>query len=56
VIYGGWNGEVALIPSMTAKKLRELWKIVWGVWGITLKLGQFPDAENMTIEWVGAIP
>lgn len=37
VIYGGWNGEVALIPSMTAKKLSGNCGKSSGVSGITLK-------------------
>jgi len=34
----------------------ELWKIIYGVWGHIKNSGQFPDAENMTLEWVGTVP
>ncbi|MHB1156545.1 MAG: FAD-dependent oxidoreductase [Phycisphaerales bacterium] len=34
----------------------ELWKIVYGVWDYIKNSGQFPDAANLTLEWVGTIP
>ena len=34
----------------------ELWKVVYGVWDHIKNSGQFPDAENLTLEWVGTIP
>lgn len=34
----------------------ELWKVVYGVWNYIKNSGQFPDAENLTLEWVGHIP
>lgn len=34
----------------------ELWKVVYGVWDYIKNSGQFPDAENLTLEWVGTIP
>ncbi len=34
----------------------ELWKVVYGVWNHIKNSGQFPDAENLTLEWVGTIP
>lgn len=34
----------------------ELWKIVYGVWHHIKNSGQFPEAENLTLEWVGTIP
>jgi len=34
----------------------ELWKVVYGVWNHIKNSGQFPEAENMTLEWVGTIP
>lgn len=34
----------------------ELWKVVYGVWNYIKNSGQFPDAENLTLEWVGTIP
>jgi hypothetical protein len=34
----------------------ELWKVVYGVWDYIKNSGQFPEAENLTLEWVGHIP
>lgn len=34
----------------------ELWKVVYGVWNHIKNSGQFPEAETLTLEWVGAIP
>ena len=34
----------------------ELWKVVYGVWNHIKNSGEFPEAENMTLEWVGTVP
>ncbi len=34
----------------------ELWKVVYAVWNYIKNSGQFPEAENLTLEWVGTIP
>lgn len=34
----------------------ELWKVVYGVWDYIKNSGEFPEAETMTLEWVGHIP
>lgn len=34
----------------------ELWKIVYGVWNHIKNSGEFPEAETLTLEWVGTIP
>jgi hypothetical protein len=34
----------------------ELWKVVYGVWNYIKNSGKFPEAENMSLEWVGTIP
>ncbi|MFD2932256.1 FAD-dependent oxidoreductase [Spirosoma flavum] len=34
----------------------ELWKVVYGVWNYIKNSGQFPEADTMTLEWVGQIP
>ncbi len=34
----------------------ELWKVVYGIWHHVKNSGQFPEAENLTLEWVGTIP
>jgi hypothetical protein len=34
----------------------QLWKVVYGVWDHIKNSGRFPEAENLTLEWVGHIP
>lgn len=34
----------------------ELWRIVYGVWDYIKNSGNFPEAETLTLEWVGHIP
>lgn len=50
-----WGGRLDTVYESETIKW-ELWKIVWGVWDHIKNSGQFPEAENMTIEWVGVIP
>jgi hypothetical protein len=33
----------------------ELWKVIYGVWNYIKNSGKFPEAENMTLEWVGSL-
>ncbi|SKB93399.1 FAD-dependent oxidoreductase [Dyadobacter psychrophilus] len=40
----------------TEKIKWELWKVVYGAWNYIKNSGEFPDSENMTLEWVGTIP
>ncbi|WP_171997910.1 FAD-dependent oxidoreductase [Cronobacter sp. JZ38] len=50
-----WGGRLDTVHQSEEIKW-ELWKIVWGVWDHIKNSGQFPDADNLTIEWVGTIP
>jgi len=34
----------------------ELWKVIYGVWDHFKNSGLFPEAETMTLEWVGTVP
>ncbi len=34
----------------------ELWKVAYGAWDYIKNSGKFPEAENLTLEWVGTIP
>ncbi|TDB58234.1 FAD-dependent oxidoreductase [Arundinibacter roseus] len=34
----------------------ELWRVIYGVWDYIKNSGNFPEAENLTLEWVGTIP
>ena len=40
----------------TEKIKWEIWKVVYGVWNYIKNSGNFPEAKNMTLEWVGAVP
>ncbi|WP_409521741.1 FAD-dependent oxidoreductase, partial [Pantoea sp.] len=50
-----WGGRLDTVHESETIKW-ELWKIVWGVWDYIKNSGEFPDADNLTIEWVGLIP
>jgi len=50
-----WGGRLDTVHESETIKW-ELWKIVWGVWNYIKNSGEFPDADNLTIEWVGVIP
>ncbi len=34
----------------------QLWEVVYGVWNHIKNSGEFPEAETLTLEWVGTIP
>ncbi|MEM1011245.1 MAG: FAD-dependent oxidoreductase, partial [Planctomycetota bacterium] len=34
----------------------ELWRVIYGVWNHIKNSGQFPEAANKTLEWVGTVP
>jgi len=34
----------------------ELWRVAYGVWNYIKNSGEFPDAESLTLEWMGMIP
>lgn len=40
----------------TEKIKWELWKVIYGVWDYIKNSGTFPEASNLTLEWVGTIP
>ncbi|MBS1565321.1 MAG: FAD-dependent oxidoreductase, partial [Bacteroidetes bacterium] len=40
----------------TEKIKWELWRVVYGVWNYIKNSGNFPEAANYTLEWVGSIP
>ena len=50
-----WGGRLDTVHESETIKW-ELWKIVWGVWDYIKNSGEFPDADHLTIEWVGLIP
>ncbi len=50
-----WGGRLDTVHD-TERIKWELWKVVYGVWNYIKNSGQFPDAETLTLEWVGTIP
>jgi hypothetical protein len=34
----------------------ELWSVVYGIWNYIKNSGKFPEAANLTLEWVGQVP
>lgn len=40
----------------TEKIKWELWKVIYGTWNYIKNSGNFPEAENLTLEWAGTIP
>ena len=34
----------------------ELWKVIYGIWDYVKNSGKYPEAENLTLEWVGTVP
>ena len=50
-----WGGQSDTIHD--SEKIKwELWKVAYGVWNHIKNSGQFPEAETLTLEWVGTIP
>ncbi|GAA4343594.1 hypothetical protein GCM10023184_43930 [Flaviaesturariibacter amylovorans] len=50
-----YGGRLDTVHQSEAIKW-ELWKVVYGVWNYIKNSGKFPEAETMTLEWVGTIP
>ena len=50
--YGGRHDTV----HATEEIKWELWKVVYGAWNHIKNSGLFPEAENLTLEWVGTVP
>lgn len=50
-----WGGRGDTVHDTEEIKW-ELWKIAYGVWNHIKNSGRFPEAENLTLEWVGTIP
>lgn len=50
-----WGGALDTVHDSETIKM-ELWKVAYGVWDHIKNSGQFPEAETLTLEWVGTIP
>lgn len=50
-----WGGSLDTVHDSERIKM-ELWKVAYGVWNHIKNSGQFPEAETLTLEWVGTVP
>jgi hypothetical protein len=50
-----YGGHLDTIRESEAIKF-ELWRVVYGVWNHIKNSGLYPEAENLTLDWVGSIP
>jgi hypothetical protein len=50
-----WGGRLDTVRQTEDIKW-ELWKVVYGVWNYIKNSGKFPEAANLTLEWVSMIP
>ncbi|MEO0964637.1 MAG: FAD-dependent oxidoreductase [Planctomycetota bacterium] len=50
-----YGGRLDTVHDTEAIKW-ELWKVVYGVWDHIKNSGEFPEADTMTLEWVGTVP
>jgi hypothetical protein len=50
-----YGGHLDTIHDSESIK-QELWRVVYGVWNYIKNSGEFPDAETMTLEWIGPVP
>lgn len=50
-----YGGRLDTVHDTEAIKW-ELWRVVYGVWHHIKNSGEFPEAANLTLEWVGQIP
>jgi len=50
-----YGGDLDTV-SQTEEIKWELWSVAYGVWNYIKNSGKFPDAENLTLEWMGMIP
>lgn len=50
-----YGGDMDTVHGTEAIKW-ELWRIAYGVWNYIKNSGEFPEAANLTLEWMGMIP
>lgn len=50
-----WGGRLDTVHESENIKW-ELWRVAYGVWDYFKNSGKFPEAETLTLEWVGHIP
>lgn len=50
-----WGGEFDIV-SDNERVRDELQAVVYGIWDHIKNSGEFSDVENLTLEWIGAVP
>lgn len=50
-----WGGALDTVHE-TEKIKWALWEIAYGVWDYIKNSGNFPEAETLTLEWIGTVP
>lgn len=50
-----WGGRLDTVHDTEEIKW-ELWKVIYGAWNHIKNSGEFPEAANLALEWVGTIP
>jgi len=50
-----WGGLLDTVHDTETIKW-ELWKVAYGAWNYIKNSGKFPEAANLTLEWVGTVP
>jgi hypothetical protein len=50
-----FGGQMDTVYDTEAIKW-ELWRIVYGVWNHIKNSGRFPEADTLTLDWVGHLP
>lgn len=50
-----YGGSMDTVSDSEQIKM-ELWKVVYGAWNHIKNSGLYPEAANLTLEWVGMIP
>jgi len=50
-----WGGAMDTVHAAEEIKW-ELWRVAYGVWNYIKNSGEFPEAANLTLEWMGMIP
>lgn len=50
-----YGGDMDTVHD-TEKIKWELWRVAYGVWNYIKNSGEFPQASNLTLEWMGMIP
>ena len=50
-----WGGQLDTVHDSEAIKW-ELWKVAYGAWNYIKNSGNFPEADTLALEWMGAIP